>query len=105
MQKTLRAVLALLLWPGIAPTRDQPRTFPIPFHTGSRQCRGAGTQAYFARAQRKDEPFIEQGLKFRQAVLKGFDQLVREGVPVADLPAVQEMELEAVPEPEEMVCA
>jgi len=33
---------------------------------------------------------VEKSLKFRQAVLEEFERLVREGVPVADLPGVDE---------------
>jgi hypothetical protein len=46
----------------------------------------------------EDAHWIESTLKFRQATLEAFESLVREGVPVADLPEVEERELDAVKE-------
>lgn len=42
-------------------------------------------QAY-AREFPEESYFVDRALKFRQAVAREFDRLVREGAPIADLP-------------------
>lgn len=49
----------------------------------------------FARAHPEEAYFVERTLKFRQAVAREFERLVREGVPVAEIPEVEESELDA----------
>lgn len=49
----------------------------------------------FAKANPHEAHWIELTLKFRSRVLEVFERLVREGIPVADLPEVEEMELGA----------
>src|SRR5689334_22275085 len=44
----------------------------------------------YARTHPEEAHFIEAGLKFRQSVAREFERLVREGVPVADLPEADE---------------
>jgi hypothetical protein len=39
--------------------------------------------------------FVDRALKFRASVLEEFERLVRKGVPVANLPEVEETELDA----------
>ena len=48
----------------------------------------------FARAH-PQETYIEKNLKFRQAAGREFERLLCEGVPVADLPEVEEQESDA----------
>ena len=52
----------------------------------------------FARAHTEEAYSIDRNLKFRLAVAREFERLVREGVPVADLPEVEELELDAAKE-------
>jgi len=40
----------------------------------------------------------ESTIKFRQAVAREFERLVREGVAIAEIPEVEELELDAVEE-------
>src|SRR6266404_9993545 len=49
----------------------------------------------FAKANPREAHWIESTLKFREAVGREFERLVRDGVPVADLPEVEEVELDA----------
>jgi hypothetical protein len=57
----------------------------------------------FARAHPEEAYSIERSLKFRQAVAQEFERLVREGVPVADVPQEEESELD--PDPTEKTYA
>lgn len=52
----------------------------------------------FARAHPEEAYFIEKCIKFRQAVALEFETLLREGVPVAELPEAEESELDALEE-------
>jgi hypothetical protein len=52
----------------------------------------------FAQAHPGDVGWIEVALKFRQAVAREFERLVREGVPVVELPEIEEPELDATEE-------
>jgi len=57
-----------------------------------------GVLLAFARARPEEAHSIDQNLKFRQAVGREFECLVRGGVPVADLPEVEEQESDAAEE-------
>jgi len=46
----------------------------------------------YARTNAEDAYWIEANLKFRQAVGREFERLVREGVPVVELPEVEKPE-------------
>jgi hypothetical protein len=46
----------------------------------------------------EDSPWIEATLKFRQAVVREFERLVREGVSVVELPEIEEPGLDATEE-------
>jgi hypothetical protein len=46
----------------------------------------------FAQAHPEEAHSIERNLKFRLSVAREFECLVREGIPVADLPEVEEQE-------------
>jgi hypothetical protein len=52
----------------------------------------------FARKNPAEAHWIESAIKFRQAVAREFERLVREGVAVAEIPEVKELELDAVEE-------
>jgi len=52
----------------------------------------------FARAHPENAAFIEKNLNFRLLVAREFDGLVREGIPVAELPEVDEPESDAAEE-------
>ena len=52
----------------------------------------------FAQAHPEEAHSIDRNLKFRLSVARQFERLVREGVPVADLPEVEEPELDAAEE-------
>jgi hypothetical protein len=49
----------------------------------------------FARAHAADSGWIEAALKFREAVAREFEHLVREGLPAAELQEIEESEQEA----------
>jgi len=52
----------------------------------------------FAQAHPEEANGIEKSLKFRQAVGREFERLVRDGVPATDLPEVEAMESGAAEE-------
>jgi hypothetical protein len=52
----------------------------------------------FARTHPEEAHSINKNPKFRQSVLSEFERLVREGLPVAELPDVQEPELNTAEE-------
>jgi hypothetical protein len=54
-----------------------------------------GVLLAFSRAHPEEAFSIEKSLKFRLAVAGEFERLVREGVPLADLPEVEESESDA----------
>jgi len=47
----------------------------------------------YARAHAEDAHWMEATLRFRQAVAREFERLVREGVPAAETPEAEESEL------------
>jgi len=55
----------------------------------------------FASKNPAEAHWIESTIKFRQAVASEFERLVREGVAVAEMPELEESELDAV----EATCA
>lgn len=52
----------------------------------------------FAMKNPAEAHWIESSIKFRQAVAREFERLVREGAAVAEIPEVEELELDAVEE-------
>ena len=46
----------------------------------------------YARAYPEEAPRVERNLKFRQIVAREFERLLHDGVPVAELPEVEESE-------------
>jgi hypothetical protein len=55
----------------------------------------------FARAHPEEAHGIESAIKFRQAVAREFERLVREGIAIAEMPEGEESELDAT----EATCA
>lgn len=49
----------------------------------------------FAQAHPEEFYFVDRSLKFRVAVAREFERLVRDGTSITDLPEVEELELDA----------
>jgi len=52
----------------------------------------------YAWAHAEDARWIEASLNFRLAVAREFERLLREGIPAAELPEVEEQDLDAAEE-------